>query len=159
MDEFPLIPIAIWGLIQAFFVFAIDQKPRPAVLWFLIFVGVSSASFGVMHLTFVVKMWMLRKLMEVPIYRRWLVMRHEQRKPGTVNPLHGIFLGLMAGPLVGPIFAFGIAHIWWPRATAFRAACVGMVVGIVLLSTAGVIMFAVGNISVRRRKTNIQAHR
>ena len=152
MDEFPLIPIAIWGLIQAFFVFAIDQKPRPAVLWFLIFVGVCSASFGVMQLKSVIKMWMLRKLYNVPVYRRWLVMRHEQRKPGTVNPFHGIYLGLFLGPLVGPIFAFGIAHIWWPQATAFRAACVGTVVGIVLLSTAGVITFAVGNFFVRSHR-------
>ena len=133
-----LIPLTIFGVVQSVFVYASDQRLGPPVTWFFILIGFYALFFSVMDLTFKIRM---SKLLNIPSYQRWYAARYMQW-PLKPRPSVGLMLGPMAGPVVGPIYAIGIAHWWWPQTSGFHAACIGMVVGVVVLSLVGMIAFA-----------------
>jgi hypothetical protein len=158
MGEYPFIMIAIWGLIQAGLVYSVDREPGPTVLWFLIFVAVCGAWFASIHLKVKIRrwieIWMYRTFVHAPLYQRWMLWRHERMKLRMklrkTNPLHGVYLVLVPGSLFGPIFGIGLSQLFRPQTPGFRAASVGMLVGIACFEVLFVIMIAIRNLFVRR---------
>ncbi len=135
--------IPIWGLIQAGLVYSVDRQPGPTVLWFLIFIAVVSGAFASIRLTTKLQIWMM---LYVPFYGRWVVNRLRRKKRLTINPLQGIFLGMAPGSLFGPIFGIGISQLLELHTRGFRAAWIGMAVGIGGMALLGVIGLTVHNV-------------